>query len=185
MQLRLFNSRLQQSNRELQEFAYVASHNLQEPLRKVQAFSDRLAKKYGEKLEGEGLDCPERMRNAASRMQILIQDLLTFSHVGTKAQPFVPVNLDTITREVLSDLEVKIEETGAIVEIKDLPTIDADALQMRQLIQNMLSNALKFRRADTVPLIKIFGKSTSAGKNKNQTCRIYIEDNGIGFDERK
>lgn len=183
-QLILFNNRLQQSNRELQEFAYVASHDLQEPLRKVQAFSDRLARKYADKLEGEGLDYLERMRNAASRMQTLIQDLLTFSRVATKAQPFEPVDLDTVTREVLSDLEVKIEETGAIIEIKDLPTIDADSLQMRQLVQNMVGNALKFRRADTSPHIKIYAKASSVGRNKNQVCRLFIEDNGIGFDEK-
>lgn len=183
-QLILFNNRLQQSNRELQEFAYVASHDLQEPLRKVQAFSDRLARKYGEKLEGEGLDYLERMRNAASRMQTLIQDLLTFSRVSTKALPFEPVNLDTITREVLSDLEVKVEETGATIEIENLPTIDADALQMRQLIQNMVGNALKFRRPDVQPIIKISAKITSAGKNKNRICQLFIKDNGIGFDEK-
>ncbi len=183
-QLILFNNRLQQSNRELQEFAYVASHDLQEPLRKVQAFSDRLVRKYGEKLEGEGLDYLERMRNASSRMQTLIQDLLTFSRVATKTQPFEPVNLDTVTREVLSDLEVKIEETGATIEIIDLPAIDADALQMRQLIQNMIGNALKFRRADTKPQIKIYAETLPAGKNNNQTCQLFIEDNGIGFDEK-
>lgn len=183
-QLVLFNQKLQQSNRELQEFAYVASHDLQEPLRKVQAFADRLAKKYSDNLEGEGLDYLERMRNAASRMQTLIQDLLTFSRVATKVQPFERINLDTITREVLSDLEIKIEETGATIEINDLPTIDADPLQMRQLFQNIIGNALKFRRADTAPVIKISARQLTAGKNKNQFCKLFIQDNGIGFDEK-
>jgi two-component system sensor kinase FixL len=182
-QLKIFNDKLQQSNRELQDFAYVASHDLQEPLRKVQTFGDRLASKYGGALEGSGLDYLERMRSAANRMQILIQDLLSFSRVTTKAQPFVPVNLEQITREVLSDLEVKIEETGAIVETHDLPTLDADPLQMRQLIQNLVGNALKFRRADTVPVIKV--SATNGQMNGHGLMyAITIEDNGIGFDEK-
>lgn len=181
--LKSFNKKLQQSNRELQDFAYVASHDLQEPLRKVQAFSDRLKTKYADKLEGPGLDYLERMRSAANRMQLLIQDLLTFSRVSTKAQPFVPVNLETIATEVLSDLEVKIEETGATVEFLDLPTIDADPLQMRQLLQNLIGNALKFQNGNTTPLISIRAQSIEANGSGPQ-CQISVKDNGIGFDEK-
>ncbi len=177
-QLRLFNEKLQQSNRELQDFAYVASHDLQEPLRKVQAFADRLSTKYGDALEGSGLDYLERMRGAAERMQKLIQDLLTFSRVATKTQPFVSVNLDTVAREVLSDLEIAVEQSGATVELENLPLLDADPLQMRQLMQNLIGNALKFRRRDVAPLIKI-----SAQTNDN-FYRITVKDNGIGFDEK-
>ncbi|MGH6611574.1 MAG: PAS domain S-box protein, partial [Burkholderiaceae bacterium] len=125
-----YAAQLQRSNRELQDFAFVASHDLQEPLRKVQAFGDRLKSKYGDGLNADGRDYLERMQSAAGRMQTLINDLLTFSRVTTKAQPFTPVNLHSITREVLSDLEVKIEETGATMTLGELPTIDADPVQM-------------------------------------------------------
>lgn len=184
-QLELFNEKLQQSNRELQDFAYVASHDLQEPLRKVQAFADRLSTKYADALEGAGLDYLERMRNAAERMQKLIQDLLTFSRVTTKTQPFVAVNLKKVTGEVLSDLEVSIEQAGATIEVGDLPTLEADPLQMRQLMQNLVGNALKFRRADAAPLVKIYARPAgNDGGAKEDSYRIFVEDNGIGFDEK-
>ena len=184
-QLHIYNEKLQRSNRELEDFAYVASHDLQEPLRKVQAFSDRLKSKYGDKLEGEGLDYLERMRGAGSRMQLLIQDLLTFSRVSTKAQPFAPVDLQKIAGEVLSDLEVKIEETGASVNVENLPTIDADSLQMRQLMQNLIGNALKFRQSDKTPVINIFSRpSAPNGNGSANKIEIVVQDNGIGFDEK-
>jgi PAS domain S-box-containing protein len=186
-QLQLFNEKLQQSNRELQDFAYVASHDLQEPLRKVQAFADRLSSKYAAALDGGGLDYLERMRGAAERMQKLIQDLLTFSRVSTKAQPFVAVNLDQITREVLSDLEVSIEQAGAAVEVSELPMLQADPLQMRQLMQNLIGNALKFRLPDRQPVIKIFGrhaKTINRGRMRTDAWEISVSDNGIGFEEK-
>lgn len=185
-QMAIFNEKLQNSNRELQDFAYVASHDLQEPLRKVQAFSDRLKTKYGDKLEGEGLDYLERMRNAGQRMQLLIQDLLTFSRVSTKGEPFTPVDLKTITHEVLSDLEVKIEETGAVVAVGEMVSLDADPMQMRQLMQNLIGNALKFQRHDRTPTIHIGAKLGINPRNGvgRQMCKITIKDNGIGFDEK-
>lgn len=186
MQLELFNEKLQQSNRELQDFAYVASHDLQEPLRKVQAFADRLSSKYSTALEGTGLDYLERMRSAAERMQKLIQDLLTFSRVSTKAQPFVAVNLDEVAREVLSDLEVSIEQAGASIEVVDLPMLQADPMQMRQLIQNLIGNALKFRKPGVAPVLKLYGRHTkSRGRNlREDMWEISVEDNGIGFEEK-
>lgn len=184
-QLAIFNEKLQRSNRELQDFAYVASHDLQEPLRKVQAFSDRLKTRFADKLESEGLDYLERMRGAASRMQLLIQDLLTFSRVSTQAQPFSSVNLETITREVLTDMEVKIEETGAQVELEGLPVIDADPLQMRQLMQNLIGNALKFRKPDTAPVIHVRGQRAGSKEiGSSGHIEISVQDNGIGFDEK-
>ncbi|HVE56093.1 MAG TPA: ATP-binding protein [Pyrinomonadaceae bacterium] len=196
-QLRSYNFKLEQSNRELQEFAYVASHDLQEPLRKVQAFGDRLEKKCAEQLSDEGRDYVSRMKNAAGRMQNLINDLLTFSRVATKIQPFQPVSLKRIAEEVVSDLEVRVEQTQGRVEIGELPVLEADALQMRQLFQNLIGNALKFHRADEVPVVKIFaetvasngasvqigGEEVQIGGNDN-FCRIVVEDNGIGFDEK-
>lgn len=178
--LQIFTEKLQQSNQELQDFAYVASHDLQEPLRKVQAFGERLNKKYGEGLGDEGRDYIKRMQDAASRMQTLIEGLLTYSRVSTKAQPFIQTDLRQICDEVVSDLEVRIEQTHAQVIISDLPQIDADALQMRQLFQNLISNALKFQPQGTTPIVKIYAETLS----DSDACRIYIEDNGIGFDEK-
>ena len=196
-QLRNYTSKLEQSNRELQEFAYVASHDLQEPLRKVQAFGDRLDKKYAAELGDEGRDYVSRMRSAASRMQNLINDLLTFSRVSTKTQPFQSVDLKKIAEEVVSDLEIRIEQSSGRVEIGELPVLDADAVQMRQLFQNLIGNALKFHRPGDAPLVKVYAEKIAAtgasffvngeemqiGGNED-FCRIVVEDNGIGFDEK-
>jgi PAS domain S-box-containing protein len=174
--LQTYAAKLEQSNRDLQEFAYVASHDLQEPLRKVQAFSDRLATKYADVLDDTGRDYLKRMRNASQRMQILINDLLGFSRVSTRAQPFTKVDLNTIAREALSDLENRIEHTHARVEIGELPVIEADPTQMHQLLQNLVGNALKFHHEERSPLIKI------SAKTEGDACHISVEDNGIGFD---
>lgn len=183
------NTELTRSNRELQDFAFVASHDLQEPLRKIQAFGDRLKTKTGPLLNDEGRDYLDRMQNAAGRMHTLINDLLTFSRVTTKAQPFQPTDLNKITEDVLNDLETAIEQAGGTVETGPLPTVDADPLQMRQLMQNLIGNALKFRRTDVPPVIKIIGNvsangAENAAKTENQQLRLTIEDNGIGFDEK-
>jgi len=168
---------LQRSNHELQDFAYVASHDLQEPLRKIQAFGDRLKTKCAAALTDDGRDYLERMQNAASRMQTLINDLLAFSRVTTKGQPFELVELSRVAREVLSDLEVRIEQTGARIEVADLPTLDADPMQMRQLLQNLIGNALKFRREHFKPLVKVSSRPVNGAH-----CELRVEDNGIGFD---
>lgn len=182
---------LSQSNRELQDFASVASHDLQEPLRKIQAFGDRLKTKCGDHLSDDGQDYLERMLNAAKRMQTLINDLLTFSRVTTKAQPFSEVDLGVIAREVLSDLEVRIEQTGGTVELGELPVIDADPLQMRQLFQNLIANALKFRKPDEAPVVRITAQSNSSNAagdswtlGGSEVLQLSIADNGIGFDEK-
>src|SRR5690606_8581405 len=142
-QLRDYMQQLERSNRELERFASVASHDLQEPLRKIQAFSDRLRDKFMVELPDTGRDYLERIRGAAKRMQDLINDLLMFSRLSAKEQVYVRVNLAKIARSVLSDLEVRIEETGAKVNVGELPVIDADPVHMRQLMQNMIGNALK------------------------------------------
>ena len=177
-ELKAYAAKLEISNRELQDFAYVASHDLQEPLRKIQAFGDRLNSKYGDVLTDKGRDYLARMQNAAARMQTLIEDLLSFSRVTTKAQPLAPVNLKEIATAVISDLEVRIEETGATVEIGNLPTLDADGLQMRQLFQNLVSNALKFHKKDVPPVVKL--EVARQGK----MYEIKLIDNGIGFEEK-
>lgn len=182
------NDNLLRSNRELQDFAYVASHDLQEPLRKIQAFGNLLEEEFGDGL-GEGRDYLERMRNAASRMSILIEDLLSFSRITTKANPLAKVDLKLICSEVLEDLEVRISETKAVVTVDDLPTVEADRLQMRQLLQNLIGNALKFAKPDTPPKIRVYSEAVmdKSTAKKNATIKYYrimVEDKGIGFDEK-
>jgi PAS domain S-box-containing protein len=172
--------RLEQSNRELESFASVASHDLQEPLRKIQTFGERLKTTSAAALGPEGRDYLERMQSAAARMRRLIDDLLSFSRLSSKVQPFAPVNLAEIAREVMGDLEASIEQAGATVTLGELPQLEADPTQMRQLIQNLVSNALKFRREDTAPTISVRG---TVAAETNQ-CSLVVEDNGIGFDER-
>ncbi|MDQ6622920.1 MAG: CHASE3 domain-containing protein, partial [Verrucomicrobiota bacterium] len=132
------NQSLQLSNRELEQFASVASHDLQEPLRKIQAFGDRLQTKCAQNLGDQGRDYLERMQASATRMRSLIDALLSYSRVTTKAQPFVPVNLSATAEDVISDLEDRVQRTGGRIEVGELPTIEADALQMRQLLQNLI-----------------------------------------------
>lgn len=178
--LKEFAAKLELSNQELQDFASVAAHDLQEPLRKVQTFGDRLKTKFGDNLGEQGLDYLERMQQASARMTTLINDLLTYSRVTTKGQPFVPVDLSETTREVISDLEIRIESAGGIVELEELPTIDADALQMRQLMQNIIGNGLKYHRPDVPPIVKISVQPSPS----DDMCKIVVEDNGIGFDDK-
>ncbi|MDZ8186791.1 MAG: GAF domain-containing protein [Nostoc sp. ChiSLP02] len=179
---------LARSNQQLQEFAFIASHDLQEPLRKIKIFGDRLQATCGDTLSDGGRDLLERMQNTANRMQTLIEGLLALSRVTTTAQPFVSVNLSKIAQEVLSDLEVYIQQTGASVEIGELPTIKADPLQIRQLLQNLIVNALKFHRPQVRPIIKIYSHDLNNQGNNHSTssgfCQIVVEDNGIGFEER-
>ena len=185
-----FASRLQRSNRELEQFASVAAHDLQEPLRKIQVFGERLQAKCGDELGAQGEDYLVRIQSAIARMRRLINDLLTFSRVATKAQPFQPVDLTQVVHEVMADLEGHIHQTGGHVEVGELPTIEADALQMRQLLQNLVDNALKFHKPAEPPLVQIEGRvfpemSGDAGGNGHgsPTCQITVRDNGIGFQE--
>ncbi len=183
--LRVYASALAQNNRELQDFAFVASHDLQEPLRKIASFGDRLRASSADVLGSESLDYLERMQNAAQRMQTLINDLLDFSRVATRAQPFVSSDLNVIAKEVMSDLETRVEQTSGRVEIGQLPTLEADPVQMRQLLQNLIANALKFHRRDVGPSVRVTANRlpASAGGPMNQQCvQILVEDNGIGFD---
>jgi signal transduction histidine kinase len=184
--LHTHSEQLSRSNRELEDFASVASHDLQEPLRKIQAFGDRLRIKAADRLGPDGSDYLSRMLNAAGRMQTLINDLLTFSRVTTRASDFEPVDLTKVAQEVLADLETRVELTGGIIELTSLPTIDADATQMRQVFQNLIGNALKFHRPDVAPIIHVSGKvlADSNGDGDPGWCEITFADNGIGFDEK-
>jgi PAS domain S-box-containing protein len=177
-ELRATMKQLQQSNRELEDFAYVASHDLQEPLRKIQAFGDLLKSRAAAQLDAQARDYIERMQSAAKRMQVLINDLLAFSRVTTKAQPFVPVNLGEVARQVAHDLELRARDAGGEVVIGELPTVDADPSQMHQLLQNLASNALKFHRPGVPPRVEIRGAAM------NGRAEITVSDNGIGFEEK-
>jgi signal transduction histidine kinase len=182
---------LARSNEELEQFSSVASHDLQEPLRKIRMFGERLRERLGDSLAEEPAADLERMGNAAERMQKLINDLLDFSRVTHRGKAFEPVELDAVTREVVADLEARVVELGARVEIGQLPTIDADRTQMRQLMQNLIGNALKFHRDGESPLVRIQadvipaeparfpGESTAGAR-----CVLTVRDNGIGFDAK-
>jgi len=181
---------LVRSNEELEKFAYVASHDLQEPLRKIQAFADRLVKKYRENLAGDGREYLDRMLVATVRMRTLINDLLAYSRVSTNAMPFSKVNLQEVARDVVDDLGERIEQTGAQVDIGVLPTIDADLVQMRRLFQNLIGNALKFHKIDETPLVTIratkiqeLPPGVDPPAEIASGYRLTIADNGIGFDQ--
>ncbi len=175
-ELQGYAARLERSNQDLQDFAHIASHDLQEPLRKVRSFGSLLVEKAKSRLNEQELDYLDRMLSASERMRRMIEDLLAYSRVTTQAQPHRQVDLAQVVVEVLSDLEVRIEQSQGKVEVDSLPTIEADALQMRQLFQNLIGNALKFHKVDVAPIVKVKSKAVPGNR-----VEITIEDNGIGF----
>jgi len=177
-ELRKMNEALKQSNRDLEDFAYVASHDLQEPLRKIQTFADWLVAEQQESLNEKVRDYLERMRRAAGRMQALVQDLLHYSRLTSKPEPFTRFSLREPVEEAISDLEVLHEETEGHTEVEGLPDIEADRVQMRQLFQNLISNGLKYH-GDQKPVVKVYNHSSSSPG----FWEIHVKDNGIGFDE--
>jgi signal transduction histidine kinase len=177
-QLAQANDELGRVNEELERFASIASHDLQEPLRKVRMFAGRVTSEEGPQLTDKGREYLERMNEAATRMQALIDGLLLFSRIKTPARPSERIALTPIAHEVVEDLGVVIDEIGASVQVGTLPTLPADPLQMRQLLQNLISNGLKFRREDVAPVVRVDG---SVG---DETAQITVTDNGIGFDAR-
>jgi len=190
-QLQAFARALERSNQELQDFATVASHDLQEPLRKIQAFSDELKEECGYSLSPDASYCLERLRDAATRMRALINSLLVLARVSTKPQPFIKLELNKVVQEILFDLGIQIQQINAQVEVSTLPIIEADPIQIRQLLQNLISNSLKFHKQGQPPIIKIYSKLVDEpnillvpASQHNKCYQISIEDNGIGFDEK-
>lgn len=166
---------LKRSNQDLMSFASIASHDLQEPLRKIVAFGDRLDK-YLPEDDAKPREYLRRMQNSAGRMQGFIQGLLQLSSVTSKAKPFEPTDLEEILKNVMSDLEVRLEKTKGKVEFGFLPSLQADPLQIHQLFLNLIGNALKFYREGVPPVIRL-----SARPNGSGSWEITVEDNGIGI----
>ncbi len=172
---------LARSNSDLEEFAYIASHDLQAPLRKIRVFGERLKARYGDELEDRGRDYLNRMERAINRMQELIHDLLTYSRVTTDAKPFEEISLNQVIEDVVADLQVRIEETNGRVEVGELPSLDADAVQIRRLLQNLIDNSLKFHKAGQPPVVNVSGDMLESDEN---LCRVIVKDNGIGFEKK-
>ncbi|AUD01524.1 PAS domain S-box protein [Spirosoma pollinicola] len=191
-ELEASNYDLRRSNENLEKFAYIASHDLQEPLRKIQSFGDILKSQHASQL-GEGVNYLERMQIAAGRMSLLIKDLLAFSRISTRQETAAPVALNNIVNEVLDDLEVAIQQAAGQVVVEELPTILGDESQLRQLFQNLLSNALKFKREGVTPYIQVHSERIAANdlppsvrppRSAAAYYCIRVIDNGIGFDEK-
>ena len=190
-ELSLYSDELARSNRELEDFAFVASHDLQEPLRKIRAFGNRLESGYSEAIDERGKDYLARMLNAAERMSMLISDLLAFSRVSTRGKDFNEVNLDNVIQSVLGDLEIAIDEKSAQIDVsKGLPSIRGDKTQLEQLFLNLISNALKFQREGVTPVVKIGLQEVTEEDTKDiilseeyTWVKITVNDNGIGFDQ--
>jgi len=182
------NRALEQRNRELQDFAYVASHDLQEPLRKIRAFADLLIEDFNDALDDTGRYYLERMQDGAKRMSQLISDLLDYSRITTRAQPFEPVDLNEVMCHVISDLELRISDVEASIDVDDLPTIEGDQTQIRQLLQNLVGNALKFYREDARPVVRVEAEEVAPAMvsedAQGRSVRIRVVDNGIGFEEK-
>jgi light-regulated signal transduction histidine kinase (bacteriophytochrome) len=170
---------LEQTNSELRDFAFIASHDLQEPLRKVTTFSREIIDHHAMSLDETGRDYLHRMADAARRMQEMLVSLLDYSRINTQGVPFVRVNLNEVVQGVLSDLEVRIAQVHAEVAVEALPEIDADPMQMRQLMQNLLSNALKYYPEGQSPTIRVWYETLQ----DTDQVRLFIQDNGIGFEE--
>ena len=175
---RAYTERLELLNQELEEFAFVASHDLQEPLRKIQTFCDMAKKRCVPVPDSTSQEYLDQISNSASRMRQLLRDLRLFSRAATEPEPFEKIDLVKIVREAVDVLEASAEETGCQIEIENMPAIEADESQMLLLFQNLIGNALKFHSGE-IPHIKVYGKLDRKG-----ICEILVEDNGIGFDRQ-
>lgn len=182
--------RLESANRDLDRFAFMASHDLQEPLRKMLMFSDRLGYKFNDVLDEEGRMFISRIQHSGERMQALIKDILLFSKTSIEKPVFVESNLNDILSDVLVEMDTIITEKHAKIECEQLPMLQVNPILMRPLFHNLINNAIKYSKKEVDPIVKIYSEF-SVGQNgygrnevKNKYCRIYVEDNGIGFDQK-
>jgi PAS domain S-box-containing protein len=189
-QLEHLNHTLENSNHDLQQFASVASHDLQEPLRKIQMFSNLLKKKTVNNLSEEEISYLDKIIGSTERMKTLIIDILNYSRLSAVDGEFLPTDLNFVLKELLEDFELMIDDKKGKIIYKDLPVLEVNRGQMRQVFQNLISNSLKFSKDGVLPLIKIEAKRlaeksfTSAEDANGEFCLLTIEDNGIGFDEK-
>lgn len=174
-ELLLANKKLEQSNRDLEQFAYVASHDLQEPLRMVAMFTQLLDKKYSQQLDNDAHEYIQFAVNGAKKMQMLIHDLLTYSRISTQAKKFEIKNTTDILKEAIINLQPLIEENNAVITYDPLPTLYCEETQIMRLFQNLLSNAIKFRKEHEVPRIHV------TCKQQNGENIFEVRDNGIGI----
>lgn len=182
--------KLEAANKDLDRFAFMASHDLQEPLRKILTFSERLQTKFGNLLDDEGKRYISRIQVATQRLQVLIKDIMTFARISMEKSNFVLTDLNALVEEVIADMEASIQEKKARVNIEGLPTMYINPTLIRPLFYNLIHNALKYSRSAEDPVIRIYteedissnGHGATPGNNKY--CRILVEDNGIGFDQK-
>lgn len=181
--------RLESANKELDRFAFMASHDLQEPLRKIITFSDRLATKYTGKLDDEADMYISRIQNSAERMRVLIKDILALSKIVAEKKSFIETNMNALLSDVLCEMDQTIKEKQGKILVESLPTLYINPGLMRSLFQNLVSNSLKYSKKNVKPLIRISSEISLERKNNQKTekekyCRIYVTDNGIGFDQK-
>lgn len=182
-------ARLESANKDLDRFAFMASHDLQEPLRKIRIFSDLLFVKYRDILDEDGKMNIARIQGAAERMQALIKDILTFSKISIEKGSFVKTSLNAVIEEVLTELESQVQEKNAKVIVDKLPTLHVNPGLIRPLFYNLISNALKYCQKNISPVVNIHSEMPAIpdanGKPvEHRFCRIYVQDNGIGFDQK-
>ncbi|HMG92872.1 MAG TPA: CHASE3 domain-containing protein [Chryseolinea sp.] len=192
-QLKQYTSELQRSNEDLEQFAYIASHDLQEPLRKIRAFGDRLLTKFHTELDVVGRDYLERMQSAAARMQLLIEDILAFSKISRNYAAFERLNMRKLMDEVVDDLETQVRRVRGTVRIGNIPNLNGDRAQVKRLFQNLISNGLKFHKEQESPIVEINGTTMKGVQVREEFGRpatdadyayFSVKDNGIGFDEK-
>lgn len=181
--------RLESANKELDRFAFMASHDLQEPLRKIITFSDRLSSKYANKIDEEADMYINRIQTAAERMRILIKDILALSKIVADKSSFVETNLNTLVSDVLTEMEGGIKEKEAKVLVEKLPLLNINPVLIRSLFQNLISNSLKYSRKNVKPIIRIsaeisYERTNVETNEKVKFHRIHVTDNGIGFDQK-
>ena len=174
--LKVNTEQLERSNQELEQFAFTASHDIQEPLRKIEMFGDLLLER-ATGLGDQERAYLDRMRSAAGRMRDMVEGLLQLSRIRMQGKPFVTVNLTELTSEVLHDLEDQIRRTASHVDLRTLPSVEGDPLQLRQLMQNLIENALKYRKPGVPAEVRIHARELPG------QVQIYLEDQGIGFDQ--